>query len=171
MPLTLGCDPELVCRINGKFTPAHHHFKSNSSMGLDGNESVAEIRPGFSESPIDLTAKIRTILEYGFEKNNNLEFYSGHYVDDYPIGGHIHIGAEPTSKVINALDVTLDSLSQCIDDLDQRKKRENTGYGKRCAYRTKIIRTRIPHSRKLASFSKHNFGYSHSFQTLCLCRY
>jgi hypothetical protein len=67
MSLTLGCDPELICRINGQFTSANNDFKQNSSMGLDGNNSVAELRPGYSESPIDLTSKIRTVLEYGHE--------------------------------------------------------------------------------------------------------
>ena len=58
MSFTIGADPELICHRNGQFVPAHNFFKSNSSFGLDGCESTAEIRPGFSESPIDLTSKI-----------------------------------------------------------------------------------------------------------------
>jgi hypothetical protein len=127
MPLTLGCDPELVCKINGKFHPASDFFKMNSSMGLDGCNSVAEIRPGYSESPVDLTAKLRYILEYGHQKEKDLEFYSGHYVEGYPIGGHIHISVSPTPHVINSLTTNLDALSNCIDDLEQRLKRSYTG--------------------------------------------
>jgi len=41
---TLGCDPELICRRNGRFVEAHHYFKSHLSMGRDGCESTAEIR-------------------------------------------------------------------------------------------------------------------------------
>ena len=137
MSLTLGCDPELVCRMNGRYTPAHNYFKSHSSMGLDGCESIAEIRPGYSESPIDLTAKIRIILEYGHNKVPKLEFLSGHYTDDYPLGGHVHIGTEPKSEVINSLDTLLYSFSNCVDDKYQRAKREKSGYGKRKAYRRK----------------------------------
>ena len=137
MSLTLGCDPELVCRMNGRYTPAHNYFKSHSSMGLDGCESIAEIRPGYSESPIDLTAKIRIILEYGHNKVPNLEFLSGHYTDDYPLGGHIHVGAEPKSEIIDSLDTLLYSFSNCVDDKYQRAKREKSGYGKRKAYRRK----------------------------------
>jgi transposase-like protein len=61
---TIGCDPEIVTRLNGKFVNAHNYYKSNSSFGLDGCKSIAELRPGFSESPIDLTSKIYQIIEY-----------------------------------------------------------------------------------------------------------
>jgi hypothetical protein len=137
MSFTIGCDPEVTLRLNGVFTHAGQYFKSHSSMGLDGCESVAEIRPGYSESPIDLTCKIRTVLEYGFEKAPQLEFFSGHYVDEMPIGGHIHVGTAATPQIIDGLDTVLSSLSDCIDDKQQRSKRELTGYGKRRAYRTK----------------------------------
>ena len=63
MSFTTGCDPELFCRRNGQFVPAHNYFKANASFGLDGCESTAEIRPGYSESPIDLTSKIYQILD------------------------------------------------------------------------------------------------------------
>ncbi len=73
---TIGCDPELVARQNGKFVHAHNFYKSHSSFGLDGNESICEIRPGFSESPLDLTAKIKTIIDYGHEKQPALELFA-----------------------------------------------------------------------------------------------
>jgi len=137
MSFTLGCDPELICHRNGQFVPAYNYFKSNSSFGLDGCESTAEIRPGFSESPIDLTSKIYQILQYGHEKAPELEFYAGHYVDNYAIGGHTHFSLQPDSRIISALDVMLGSLSSCIDDKQQKLKRESSGYGKKSAYRKK----------------------------------
>ena len=137
MSFTIGADPELGIRLNGSHAHARRFFKANSSFGLDGNDSTAELRPGYSESPIDLTAKIRTILEYGHSKHPELEFYSGQYVDDYPIGGHIHLSVSPTDKLIDSLDTVLYSFSNCIDDKDQRYKRERTGYGKRKSYRRK----------------------------------
>lgn len=137
MRLTLGCDPELICRINGKFVPAEKFFKSNAAFGLDGNKNVAEIRPGYSESPIDLTAKIRILLEHGSSKYPELEFVSGHFVDGYPIGGHIHLSAEPSERLISGLDVVLGALSSCIDERSQIEKRKSAGYGKLSSFRAK----------------------------------
>jgi hypothetical protein len=135
--LTIGCDPELVCRRNGEFTSARDYFKFRSSMGLDGNEEIAEIRPGYSTSPIDLTAKIRTVLEYGHEQNPELEFYAGHYVDSNPIGGHIHLGVEANNDIIDGLDIVLSSLSNVIDDEEQVVQRRESGYGIKKSYRNK----------------------------------
>jgi len=137
MSFTIGCDPELLCRREGRYVPAHNYFKSNSSFGLDGCESIAECRPGYSESPIDLTAKLKTIIEYGHEKAPQLEFYAGHYVDDHPIGGHLHFSVSPNPEIVSSLDIILYSLSNCIDDKQQRQRRERSGYGKRKAIRTK----------------------------------
>jgi len=137
MSFTIGADPELVARHNGVFVQANKYFRFNSSFGTDGNSDICEIRPGYCESPIELTAKIKTVLEYGHEKAPDLEFYAGHYVDGYPIGGHIHVSVEPTTKVVNSLDTVLYSLSNCIDDKEQREKRQRTGYGKRFAHRRK----------------------------------
>jgi Phage phiEco32-like COOH.NH2 ligase-type 2 len=137
MCFTIGCDPELVVRKNGQFACADNFFKANSSMGLDGCSSIAEIRPGYSESPIDLTAKIHKILDYGHSKQPELEFISGHYANDFALGGHIHISISPEPKIISALDIVLRSLSNCIDDRNQRSKRERTGYGKLSSYRKK----------------------------------
>ncbi len=132
---TLGADPELLCRLNGKYVPAHQYFKSASSFGLDGCEAIAEIRPGFSESPVDVTSKIYQILEYGHTKAPDLEFYSGHFVDNMSLGGHLHFSIKPESNIVDALDTVLYSLSNCIDDREQRTKREKCGYGKRKATR------------------------------------
>jgi len=77
MSFTIGCDLELLCRRDGRYVPAHNYFKSNSSFGLDGCESIAECRPGFSESPIDLTAKLKTVIEYRYDKALEFGFYAG----------------------------------------------------------------------------------------------
>jgi hypothetical protein len=137
MSFTIGCDPELVVRKQGQFCCADNFFKSNSSFGLDGCSSIAEIRPGFSESPVDLSSKIFQILSYGHSKQPELEFISGHYANDFALGGHIHFSISPEPKIISALDIVLRSLSNCIDDKEQRCKRERTGYGKLSSYRKK----------------------------------
>ena len=133
----IGADPELVLHKKGTFVSAYNYFKANSSMGLDGCESIAEIRPGYSESPVDLTSKIFQILDYGHSKEPELEFISGHFADDFALGGHIHFSTSPEPKIISALDTVLGSLSNCIDDKQGRLKRERTGYGKKSAYRKK----------------------------------
>ena len=137
MSFTIGCDPELGLRLNGVSVSAEHYYKSNSSCGIDGNGYTCEIRPGYSESPIDLTAKIKTVLEYGHEKAPELEMLAGHFQDSYSLGGHLHFSIPPTDEIIDALDTVLYSLSNCIDDKNQRQKRERTGYGRRKAVRTK----------------------------------
>lgn len=137
MSFTIGCDPELILRQDECFVSASKFFKARSSMGLDGCDSVAEIRPGYAESPIDLTAKIKIILEYGYEKAPECEFLAGHYQFDYPIGGHIHFGITSDLRFIDALDTILGSLSNAIDDKEQRGKRQKTGYGKIGSYRKK----------------------------------
>ena len=119
---TLGCGPELGVRLNGISVSADRYFKSNSSCRIDGNGYSMEIRPGYSESPLDLTSKIYQILEYGHDKAPDLEFYSGHYVDGYAIGGHTHFSLEPTEDIINALDTVLGSLSSSIGYKQQRSK-------------------------------------------------
>jgi len=131
MSFTIGCDPELLCRRNGRFISANNFFKSNSSFGLDGCCEIAEVRPGYSESPIDLTAKIHQIIEYGHSKAPDLEFYAGHFQDSQSLGGHIHFSLDPEAEIVDALDTVLYSLSNCIDDRDQRTQREKCGYGKR----------------------------------------
>jgi hypothetical protein len=137
MSFTIGCDPELVVRKQGQFCSADNFFKANSSFGLDGCSSISEVRPGYSESVIDLTSKIFQILSYGHSKQPELEFISGHYANDFALGGHIHFSISPEPKIISALDIVLRSLSNCMDDKEQRSKRERTGYGKISSYRKK----------------------------------
>jgi hypothetical protein len=124
MSFTIGCDPELLCRREGRYVPAHNYFKSNSSFGLDGCESIAECRPGYSESPIDLTAKLRTIIEYGHEKAPQLEFYAGHYVDDHSIGGHLHFSISPNPEIVSSLDTILYSSAIALT-INNNGKGEN----------------------------------------------
>jgi hypothetical protein len=81
MSFTIGCDPELLCHHNDKYVSASNYFKNNPSFCLDGCECIAEVRPGYSDSPIDLTAKIHQIIEYGHSKAPDLEFYTGHFQD------------------------------------------------------------------------------------------
>ena len=77
--LTLGADPELICFSKNRFVPACSYFKRNASFGTDGKESIAEIRPGIAITPLDLCAKIRTILKYGSQKYNDIELFAGHF--------------------------------------------------------------------------------------------
>jgi hypothetical protein len=160
MSFTISCDPELLLRRNGSFVPAHNYFKPNSSFGLDGCESTAEIRLSFSESFIDLTSKIYKIIDYGHDKAPDFEFFAGHFVYEFAIGGHTHFSIDPEPKIIDALDIILGSLSNCIDDKQQNQKRERSGYGKKSASRKKRIWLRVSYTGFISSFT---FSYSCSF--------
>lgn len=150
MKITLGCDPELVCTIDGQFVAASEYFKGCDAMGLDGCNNIAEIRPGYSTSPIDLTAKIRTILQKAHEYYPEMDFYAGHYHFGYPIGGHIHFGIVKESKndqqnivflqnqayeLSHNLDTVFNTLELVTEDEAQMKNRVSCGYGKQSAYR------------------------------------
>ena len=133
--LNIGCDPELICRLDDEFVPAYKYFKHNSSFGTDGLETTAELRPGYCSSPVDLCAKIRVILELGHDKYPELELFAGHYVDSRCLGGHIHFNAEPSSPLISSLDTVLEALSNETDDPDQKAERIKSGYGRPGAFR------------------------------------
>ncbi len=75
---TIGADPELICFKNGNFTPAHHYFKANSSFGLDGCDQTAEVRCGYSESPLDVTSKIFQI--FNRQRSSVFSFPSPHLI-------------------------------------------------------------------------------------------
>jgi len=140
--LTVGCDPELtVIDEHRNFLNAYNYFKFQSSFGLDGNESIAELRPGYSESPVQLTAKIWKLLKIAHEKYPNIGFLAGHYQCGYPIGGHIHIGMSMKDDSIandltHQLDFTVGTFSDLTDDLNQRERRRKTGYGIPGAWRS-----------------------------------
>lgn len=151
MEITLGCDPELACAIDGAFVDAHLYFQKSGSMGCDGCESIAEIRPGISSSPVDLTAKIWKILEGAYKSCPELDYYSGHYQFGYAIGGHIHFSSDDSTittmfknkagkthifpQLIENLDTVFQPLGLILDDKDQEYNRRQCGYGGLSSYR------------------------------------
>jgi len=60
MSFILGCDPELLCRRNGKYVSESNYFKNNSSFGLDEGNEIAEPRLGYSESQIGFSGQSRS---------------------------------------------------------------------------------------------------------------
>lgn len=137
--ISIGCDPEFLCAINGQFQPAHNFFENRGGadeIGVDGCSSVGELRPGHSPSPLDIVTKIRLDLQKIYDEYPELQLYSGHHKFNYPIGGHIHIGAtyvKSNPKAIDNIDCLLWTLSDVLDDLSERDTRLKTGYGKRKA--------------------------------------
>lgn len=152
--ISIGCDPEFLVAINGQFQPAHNFFENRGGadeIGVDGCSSVGELRPGHSVDPLDVVTKIRLDLQKIYDEYPELQVYAGHQKFDHPIGGHIHIGAtfvKNNGRVIDNLDTLLWTLSDCIDDLEERDKRMRTGYGKRKALDSKTygIEYRTPGS-------------------------
>lgn len=134
---TIGCDPELIMAKNGRIIPADSYLEFKSSFGTDGCDAVTELRPGYDSNPIALTAKIKKILDYGAGQiPADVGLYSGHFQYDYPIGGHIHIGMSMESRfIIMNMNIALEALSNCIDDIAQRDERRSSGYGQIGDYR------------------------------------
>lgn len=163
--IRIGCDPELIAYYNGRFIPANNIF-NNNILGCDGCSSVVEIRPGHSDNPVELVAKIKKILDVAAETYPEITLFAGHYKNGYAIGGHIHIGHElfiasntmndyvyndnlsrsialsisQSNNLIDTFKTTLDYyheiLSERIDDLDEKNDRRSTSYGRRMDYRS-----------------------------------
>ncbi len=133
----IGADPEFIFSQDGEKVSAADFLQFSSDFGCDGHNATAELRPKYAKSSVGLTANIKTLIRDGLfkvEGVRNLDFLSGHYKHDEPIGGHIHLSFD-TGKMIDLeelgrhLDLTMETLSDCIDDLDERSERRSDGYG------------------------------------------
>lgn len=132
--LTFGADPEIVIEKDQRLLPAHKCLIFESDFGRDGNSSTAELRPHYGKNTIELVANIRRLIKDGVSKIKALQdcrLLAGHYKYDLPIGGHIHIAGFSGSMdaLGSRLDLVLGTLSDCIDDLEEREARRADGYG------------------------------------------
>lgn len=115
--ITLGADPELILKDknNNKLIVASELIKDEYGVGLDSRSleaskkffPIIEIRPSYSNNPIevyksieDLFMKLQSYIHY-----KNIGIYGGSSpLYKYWIGGHIHFGIKPNTKLIKALD-------------------------------------------------------------------
>ena len=115
--LTLGADPEFcfTARAGGGLVPAVRLFNTNGEeddngdyiinrdgeFGLDGCSDIAELRPKPSADPYVLVENIRKALGIGYTKIPELKNYTwlaSPSQDEYPMGGHIHLGYRSLPK-------------------------------------------------------------------------
>lgn len=90
--ITVGCDPEFELLKDGEVINAEEEIDSDSmysQIGLDGAGDQVEIRPK-PGSPIEVTQEIRKLVRKFYE--NYKGFSLGSTGDEYPLGGHIHVG-------------------------------------------------------------------------------
>jgi hypothetical protein len=133
----MGADPEYILEKDGRIVPAHDHFRFEGMAGMDGNSSVAELRPRPQDNIIKLVAEIKNIFECVDNKlsDKSIKFLAGHYQCNYAIGGHIHFSIAKRDMIddlVHRLDkVMVDELIPLLDDTAQFQKRIEHGYGKR----------------------------------------
>ncbi|KXZ39382.1 YheC/D like ATP-grasp [Alkalithermobacter thermoalcaliphilus JW-YL-7 = DSM 7308] len=147
--VTIGADPE--CLIKDKFTGelivASELFKESGYFGLDDRSleaqkkyfPIMEIRPDYSINPLKVFESIEQILisMYKHIHYKNVGIYSGSMpIYNYWIGGHIHFGIKPNSKLIKALDNYLALLVMMIENPYTARQRK-TKYGMLGNYRLK----------------------------------
>lgn len=140
--LNIGADPELICIRDGSFVSADKFFNHEGGFGCDGNSAIAEIRPGWHISPVHLIAKIRKLLREVSSDVDSLDYLAGGFKHGFPIGGHIHFSSEkplPIKTMVVWLDIYHRCLSDLIDPINEREKRQKTGYGMKGAYETKTV--------------------------------
>lgn len=139
--ITIGADPE--CLLKDKNTEelvfASDFFTKEGMFGLD-NRSIEsgkkyypllEIRPNYSTNPIDVVNSIESNLNNICKRVHykNIGLYAGSMpIYNYWVGGHIHFGIRPNSKLIKALDNYLALLIIMIENSYSSKKRK-TRYG------------------------------------------
>ena len=108
--ITFGCDPEFELMKGGKVislssgSPYKGISQSTSAkVGADGAGCQVEVRPGVADSPQELIEKIRTAFE-SIGKDAQLSSIG----DQFPLGGHIHIGfgkaLRPNTDMVQLLD-------------------------------------------------------------------
>lgn len=139
--ITIGADPECVIKDwdTGSLIFASDFVKKEGCIGLD-NRSIEsgreyfpllEIRPDYSVDPVEVFGSIRSILNDLRERIHyrNIGFYAGSMpAFNYWVGGHIHFGTKPNSKLIKALDNYLALPIMMVEKAYPARKR-NIKYG------------------------------------------
>src|SRR5579871_3492101 len=139
----IGADPEFGFLKDGYVVHAAYVVDDDSNQqefGLDGSDSVAEIRPKPSTDPAQVVSNIRRAMFYGirnYEKTRSHTWKAGSVVDTNPVGGHIHFGVEGLlkrgqtfqTKLLPPLDSYLAHPVLLLEDPEEAAARREHGYG------------------------------------------
>lgn len=147
---TIGADPEIALEYRGNFIDASFvideartiDFKAKGNdkklidfvcgtVGLDGNESIAEIRPHYSTTPLGLVQNIQKTIVQACEDYPHLaasKWLAGSNKHGHHIGGHIHFGVDMAqameSNIPMALDIYLAPMLMMFENATEAKKRK-----------------------------------------------
>lgn len=132
MSILIGTDPEL--KVKGG--DASHWVRSAGAFGCDGYPVLFEMRPAPAKTALEVVTNLKVTLDEVIEaipELRNETMWAGHYKDGRGIGGHIHISGLKSDAMLKTLNKTLQvpmrCLSNIIDNLDEREKRERQGWG------------------------------------------
>jgi len=145
----LGADPEFgLMRGDKTIVPK---LLSNHQFGLDGCGRIAELRPDPAESPQELVANIKKILQsVPFRDITKYSWKAGNMAGENPIGGHIHFGngkfhtnyagrgKYPNEKAAAVLDTFLAVPIALIEDKEEASQRRTFSYGNLGNFRSQI---------------------------------
>ena len=107
--ILVGADPEFELIQDGEVLEADETLymsdRYHSPIGTDGAGSQIELRPQ-PGNPIKVTQNIRNLLEQFSMQNSNMNL--GTTGNQFPLGGHIHIGVglpvQPNKDLVTLLD-------------------------------------------------------------------
>ena len=141
--VSLGADPELlfVDGASGNKVISATRFVPDSlqaPLGVDGNSTVAELRPKPAKNVYELAETCKRLLTQAVAKTlkqPNVKLFAGHGTGGVPIGGHVHFGVRPSGDLLKALDVASIYL-MAYDDTPSARRRRNS-YGKLGNYESK----------------------------------
>ena len=140
--ITIGADPEFAFMSQaGALTRPDKVIRGNteSEFGIDGSGRVAELRPSYANSPKQLVANIKSVMQYGIENNPlsvAFRWKAGGTADEEPIGGHIHLGhsrlcdraiAQNVSDALNRIVAPLTLMAE--DKEEAVLRRAGSSYG------------------------------------------
>lgn len=132
----IGCDPEFVYfnLKNGSFIPAYTLTETDSPLGCDGHSDTAELRPSAKETAKEVVSQIYTLFEEAetYTTMKKVGMLAGHFKHNKTIGGHIHLSDFKINMIelCDIMDKLFIPLSDLIDNLEERAKRQKNGYGK-----------------------------------------
>ena len=135
--VSMGCDPEfeLISAQDGKVLDAYETTNfdirnSHGNVGVDGSGDQIELRPE-PGPPEEVVKNIRGLLET-FSDRYSENFRLAASSDEFPCGGHIHIGVKPKpeenyfSQLVSILD---DFIGRPTMALNGPQRGQGRGYG------------------------------------------